>query len=250
MEKNKIQSLKRIQFLMVFLAMVAGGIFAGSCSSAEDNKTCCQIVADNLTATVVDNDKGVTTEAFFTALNSKLQSSSGEYTGADGLEKAKKIADEAVSEFESTDMQGVYFYGRFAVNCLQKGSTEKVKLNEYANKQLGKDVLLKALAHIAAANPDGFTVNAITLEPVTKGYAVSLEATQNSFGTEGLARVIDYVTTHNDVNAYGGWLNTDNNQYYYDATVICTTREEAEALARQNHQIAYFDLENMEEIRL
>lgn len=230
--------------------MVAGGIFANSCSSTNDNKACCQLVAENLTAQVVDNDKGVTTDAFFSALKNKLQTRSGEYTGEDGLEKAKKAADEAVSEFESSDMQGVYFYGRFTVSCLQKGSTEKVKLNEYANKQLGKEALMKALVRIAAANTDGFTVNAITLESITKGYAVSLEATQNSFGTEGLARVIDYVTTHDDANAYGGWLNSDNNQYYYDATVICTTREEAEALARQNHQIAYFDLENMEEIRL
>ncbi len=250
MEKYKLQNLKRIEFLMVFLAMVAGGIFAGSCSSADDNKACCQLVAENISAQVVDNDKGVTTNGFFSALNSKLQGKSGEYTGEDGLVKAKKVADEAVAEFERTDMQGVYYYGRFAVNCLQNGAVEQVKLSEYVNKQLGKDILLKALAHIATANPDGFTVNAITLEPVTKGYAVSLEATQNSFGTEGLARVIDYVTTHSDVNAYGGWLNSDNNQYYYDATVICTTRDEAESLARQNHQIAYFDLENMEEIRL
>ncbi len=246
MEKN----LKRLELLMVFLAMVAGGIFAGSCSSADDNKACCKIVADNLTAEVVDNDRGVTTEAFFSALNGKLQKCSGQYDSDEGLEKAKKIADEAVNEFEQTDMQGIYFYGRFTVSCQQKGSTEKVKLNEYTNKQLGKETLLKALAHIAAANPDGFTVNAVTLEAVTRGYAVSLEATQNSFGTEGLAKVIDYVTNHSNVNAYGGWLNTDNNQYYYDATVICTTREEAEALAQQNHQIAYFDLENMEEIRL
>lgn len=117
-------------------------------------------------------------------------------------------------------------------------------------KQADKAALSAALSRIAADNADGFTVDAVTLKPVTKGYAVSLAATQNSFGTEGLARVIDYVTSHDGVNAYGGWFNPDNGRYYYDATVICDTHEEAATLARLNNQIAYFDLENMREIRL
>lgn len=110
--------------------------------------------------------------------------------------------------------------------------------------------LKKALMQIATENPDGFTVDATTLKPITKGFAVSLEATQNSFGEKGLVKVITYVTTHPEVNAYGGWLNTENNMYYFDATVICATKEEAEKLARDNHQIAYFDLEKMEEVRI
>ncbi len=132
------------------------------------------------------------------------------------------------------------------IECRSDAENLSVK----TKKPLDKSALLTVLAQIAADNADGFTVDAVTLEPVTKGYAVSLAATQNSFGAEGLARVVDYVTAHDDVNAYGGWLNTDNDQYYYDATVVCDTHEEAEALARLNGQMAYFDLENKEEIRL
>ncbi len=112
------------------------------------------------------------------------------------------------------------------------------------------DTLRKAILRIAEENTDGFTVDTRTLKPVAKGFAVSLEATQNSFGEEGLARVIDYVTSHPEADAYGGWLDTCDNKYYFDATVICDTKEEAEKLARENHQKAYFDLETKKETRL
>lgn len=46
--------------------------------------------------------------------------------------------------------------------------------------------VLIALATIAINNKDGFTVNAANLQPVTKGYAVAVADTQNSFGFEAL----------------------------------------------------------------
>lgn len=113
-----------------------------------------------------------------------------------------------------------------------------------------KEFLAMALMNIAAANTEGFTVQASTLEPVTSGFAVALADTQNSFGEEGLNKVIEFVVAHENVNAFGGWLNTDNNEFYFDATVICSSKEEAEAFARANDQIAYFDLNNMEEVRI
>ena len=45
--------------------------------------------------------------------------------------------------------------------------------------------ILLALAAIAIANKDGFTVNAANLQPVKSGYAVAVAETQNSFGLEG-----------------------------------------------------------------
>lgn len=86
------------------------------------------------------------------------------------------------------------------------------------NKQQTK--ILIALAAIAMANKEGFTVNAANLQPVTSGYAVAVADTQNSFGLEGLANVVKYVTEHPNINAFGGWYNSDNNQFYCDATVI------------------------------
>lgn len=62
--------------------------------------------------------------------------------------------------------------------------------------------VLTALATIAMNNKDGFTVNAATLQPVKKGYAVAVSDTQNSFGLEGLANVVKYVSEHPEISAY------------------------------------------------
>ena len=110
--------------------------------------------------------------------------------------------------------------------------------------------VLIALATIAMNNKDGFTVNAANLQPVTTGYAVAVADTQNSFGFEGLANVVKYVTEHPEINAFGGWYNSENNQFYFDATVIVDDLEAAKDLGRYNKQIAIFDLANLKEIRL
>ena len=64
--------------------------------------------------------------------------------------------------------------------------------------------VLLALAAIATTNKEGFTVNAANLQPVATGYAVAVADTQNSFGFEGLANVVKYVSEHPEVNAFGG----------------------------------------------
>ena len=110
--------------------------------------------------------------------------------------------------------------------------------------------VLLALAAIALENKEGYTVNAATLQPVTTGYAVAVADTQDSFGLEGLANVVKYVSEHPEVNAFGGWYNSENNMYYFDATVIVDDLDVAKELGRINKQIAIFDLANMEDIRL
>lgn len=116
------------------------------------------------------------------------------------------------------------------------------------NKQQTK--VLIALAAIAMANKEGFTVDAANLQPVTSGYAVAVADTQNSFGLEGLANVVKYVSEHPNNNAFGGWYNSEDNMYYFDATVIVNDLEAAKELGRVNKQIAIFDLANLKEIRL
>lgn len=103
---------------------------------------------------------------------------------------------------------------------------------------------------VATANAEGFTVDTKTLQPITKGYAVALADTQNSFNGYGLLKVIDYVENHPEVNAFGGWYDSKGDKFYFDATVICEDRATAEELGRRNNQIAIFDLGNLEEIRL
>lgn len=110
------------------------------------------------------------------------------------------------------------------------------------NKQQTK--VLAALAAIATINKEGFTVNAANLQPVTKGYAVAVADTQNSFGLEGLANVVKYVSDHPEINAFGGWYNRKNNMYYFDATVIVEDLAAALELGRINKQLAIFDLTN------
>ena len=110
--------------------------------------------------------------------------------------------------------------------------------------------ILIALATIAMNNKDGFTVNAANLQPVKKGYAVAVANTQDSFGFSGFANVVKYVSEHPEINAFGGWYNSENNMYYFDATVIVNNLAEAKELGRINKQIAIFDLANLKEIRL
>ena len=59
-------------------------------------------------------------------------------------------------------------------------------------------------------------------------------------------------------NSYSSWnyrsvsfvFTHESNKFYFDATVIGDDLETALILGRRNNQIAIFDLENMEEIRL
>lgn len=104
--------------------------------------------------------------------------------------------------------------------------------------------VLIALASIAINNKDGFTVNAATLQPVKSGYAVAVADTQNSFGLEGLANVVKYVSEHSEIDAFGGWHNSKNNKFYFDATLIIKDLKTAIEIGRANKQLAIFDLTN------
>lgn len=120
-----------------------------------------------------------------------------------------------------------------------------------------KNVVISSVAAIAAMSPEGFTVDAANLQPVTTGFAVALKRTQNSFGAEGLAKVanvIDELQASGNLNgrilAFGGWYDSESGLFYYDATLIYQDREKAIEAGRANEQIAIFDLANLEEIRL
>ena len=130
------------------------------------------------------------------------------------------------------------------VSC---GSGDDEPTAEYYAK---RTELYNKLKDIAKANPQGYTVDATTLLPMTSGYAVAVSATQNSFNDEGLYEVIDYVLAHPDINAYGGWLDSSTGHYYYDATMVFADRDEAIAFGNANGQRAIFDLNTMTMITL
>lgn len=108
----------------------------------------------------------------------------------------------------------------------------------------------KLLEAFAAQSPEGFTIDKNTLKPITKGFSVAVADTQNSFNTEGAAAVVNFANANENIKAFGGWYNSDNGLFYYDAVIICNTLEEAVKLGKLNKQIAIFNLNNMQEITL
>lgn len=106
------------------------------------------------------------------------------------------------------------------------------------------------LQAVASISPDGFTIDKNTFQPITSGYSVAVKDTQNSFDNVGAARVVVYAAKHTEINALGGWYNSENKKFYFDAVIVCDNLEDAITLGRANDQIAIFDLNNLEEIRL
>ena len=100
--------------------------------------------------------------------------------------------------------------------------------------------LFKAILEIANANPDGFTVDLTTLKKVTKGISVAYLETQDSFGEEGLRRVLNHALMHE--KKVGGWLNEENNQFYFDSIKIFTNLEEAKRFGRKTNRLLFSTL--------
>ncbi len=108
--------------------------------------------------------------------------------------------------------------------------------------------LFEAIKLIAEQNPEGFTVDLTTLKKVTKGISVAYLETQDSFGDEGLKKVLEHAEGHE--KTVGGWLNEEDGYFYYDSVKIYFDRDEAIRAGRENKQIAIFDISNLELIKL
>jgi fructokinase len=108
--------------------------------------------------------------------------------------------------------------------------------------------LFKAIQKMAEENPEGFTVDLTTLKKVTGGISVAYLETQNSFGDEGLKRVLKHALEHE--KTVGGWLDNDAGSFYFDSVHIFTDLEAAKRFGRENKQIAIFDLTNLRLIKL
>lgn len=108
--------------------------------------------------------------------------------------------------------------------------------------------LFEAIKRIAQENPEGFTVELPSLKWVSKGYVSAYKETQDSFGDEGLRKVLIHAESHDKV--VGGWLNEENGLYYFDSDKVFKDRDEAIKFGKENEQIAIFDLNNLEVIKL
>lgn len=107
--------------------------------------------------------------------------------------------------------------------------------------------LIKSILVIASENPFGFTIN-LDLQFLTDGFVVAYKETQNCFGIDGLKKVVEFSMINEC--AIGGWLDEETNLYYFDSCMILFDEELALEFAKQNEQIAFFDLTNLKEIRV
>ena len=108
----------------------------------------------------------------------------------------------------------------------------------------------KKLVQIAMQNEQGFTVDKRTLKPIEKGFSIGVKETQDSFGYKGLIKAFFVGINNPKVSAFGGWLNSENRKYYYDACIIVHDFREALELAKSNEQISFYDLSKGKEIKL
>ncbi len=112
------------------------------------------------------------------------------------------------------------------------------------------EALIERVWEYSQNNPYGFTLDIDTMKPVKFGICVAYLDTQDSFGKEGLRRVLEHALEHGKV--VGGWLNDDNGYYYFDSVRLFSNRQLDEAIefAKTNRQLAVFDLTNLREIRI
>lgn len=100
------------------------------------------------------------------------------------------------------------------------------------------------------SHPDGFTLDIRTMTEPTVGIAVSYAATQNSHSRDQLDKVVSHALQHDGY--VGGWLNTDDGQYYFDSTKLFPETSLGSALqfGKENGQNSVFILSTYTEIPL
>jgi len=110
--------------------------------------------------------------------------------------------------------------------------------------------LVERVWEYSLKNPVGFTLNIETFSKVEVGFAVAFKETQNSFGAKDLEKVIDHALTND--KTIGGWLDGESGLFYFDSVKIFADTELDKAIefAKENEQIALFDLLLNEEFRI
>jgi hypothetical protein len=104
----------------------------------------------------------------------------------------------------------------------------------------------------------GFTYHAVTGEQPTTGFALSLHPDREAIMDDSQATVValaQYAAKNWDLlkesgNFMGGWHNPDDGKVYLDVSTVVKTAEEADRLAREAKQIAYFDLVKGQSIKI
>ena len=108
---------------------------------------------------------------------------------------------------------------------------------DHPGKQI--ESLIERLKQIAIENPTGFTVYLKDLSPVKEGWSVALKETQNSFGDEGLMKVIAVASEKTGI--VGGW--NEEGKLWWDAVQIFDNENAAIESGRENEQLAIYHIE-------
>lgn len=104
------------------------------------------------------------------------------------------------------------------------------------------EIIADNLWEYSISNPDGFTVEIPQLSEVTEGFSVGYLVEFSNTGRASLTDIVNHALTHNSV--VGGWLDVDDNIYYFDSVKIFddTQQQQAEEFAVENQQKAYYHL--------
>lgn len=116
---------------------------------------------------------------------------------------------------------------------------------------------LTALADALTVPDGGFTVNIWTNHRATDGYAVSVFDVELNVDSHDVTPELlgEYLNAHagllTSADAYfGGWTDPHTMQSYLDVSIVVDNSEDAEKLARDHGQLAYFSLGDGESIRV
>jgi len=130
--------------------------------------------------------------------------------------------------------------------------------NQVKFSRLPRTSSVSGLQSFIRSNPDGFTIDPVTMEPVSSGFVVAPLKEAEIIVGETLPEevLLGYIDDNKDIARatnkpvyLGGWFDEDSQQYFLDNTLIVPTAEEALYIAEAADQLAIFNLNNFEEIR-
>jgi len=114
---------------------------------------------------------------------------------------------------------------------------------------------IKHLKNFIKTNKDGFTLKYSTLKPIKKfkGYCVSITNLKGISLKPLIKQILITAKSFKQIhkNLYvGGWFNNENKTFYLDLTLIIDNEQTARQTAQLFNQIAIFNLNTFQEIKL
>ena len=113
---------------------------------------------------------------------------------------------------------------------------------------------IKKIKDICLKNSEGFTFKLTTLKPIeNKGYCIGLTNLKGIYIKPLIKKVLFISKGFKQIEKnlfIGGWFNKEDNLFYLDLTLNLNNKEKSLFLAKTFNQIAIFNLNNFEEIKI